>query len=115
MKKNDNFIINGAELGRKGGLAKRGKKHDLTKIRESLDPEAYKLIPELLERNVFEALNSPNAKIRALGTKAFMEFYKPKRSTSEIKFKGTIVFNANPKINPVAETVETSENSETEK
>jgi DNA invertase Pin-like site-specific DNA recombinase len=100
------------EKGRKGGLAKRGKKHDLTKIRESLDPEAYKLIPEMLEKTVFELINSPIAKTRAFAAKTFMDYYKPKRSTSEIKFKGTIVFSANPKINPAIEEKDKKEEIE---
>ena len=82
------------EKGRKGGQANKGGKKKLTRLKEAIGIDKTNLILAQLERNVEESINSNDPKIRHDATKAFMEYYKPKRSTSEVnvKTKVTIVF-----------------------
>lgn len=87
-----------SEAGRKGGLAKKGKKHKVTLLKDAIGVDRTDQILKNIERNIDEFIKSDNEKLRLDATKAFTDYYKPRRSISEIKFKGDITLKINPKI-----------------
>ena len=95
--KNDNITKDPAAAGRK----KKGHKHKFTQLKEAIGIDRTARILENIERNIDEFIDSPDPKVRIEATRAFTEYYNHKRSTSEIKFHGTITFSANPKIKKV--------------
>lgn len=92
--KNDNITKDPAAAGRK---SKRGKAR-ITQLRDAIGLERADQILKNIERNIDEFVNSPDKKLRFEATKAFTDYYKPKKSVSEVKFKGTVVFNVNEKL-----------------
>jgi hypothetical protein len=82
------------EKGRRGGKAGKGSKAHKTIIKEALGLDKTNLILSKIERNINKFIDSKDPKIALDATKAFTEYYKPKRSTAEVnlKTKVTVVF-----------------------
>ena len=88
--KNDNITKDPGAAAR----VKKGRKHKLTILKETIGIDKTNAILAQLEHNVEEAVTHKDFRTRNLATRAFLEYYKPKRSTSEInlKTKVTVVF-----------------------
>jgi hypothetical protein len=98
MAKNDNITKDPAKAGHKGGTNKKGKKHKITLLKDAIGVDRTERILKNIERNIDEFIRSGDKRTRLLATKAFVDYYKPKRSVAEVNVKGTINFNVNSKI-----------------
>lgn len=87
-------IKGNSEAASAKGKLKKGSKHKYTLLKEEIGIDRTARILENIERNIDEFIDSPDPKVRIEATRAFTEYYKPKRSTSEInlKTKVTVVF-----------------------
>ena len=79
-----------AEIGRKGGLQNKGKKHTLAAIRKEIRRELaenetanWEKAEPIIEKNILELLTHTDAKVRMQATKAFAEFLKSKKRESK--------------------------------
>ena len=79
-----------AEIGRKGGLNNKGKKHTLASIRKEIRRELaenetanWEKAEPIIEKNILELLTHTDAKVRMQATKAFAEFLKSKKRESK--------------------------------
>ena len=79
-----------AEIGRKGGLQNKGKKHTLAAIRKEIRRELstgetanWDKAEPIIEKNILELLTHTDAKVRMQATKAFAEFLKSKKRESK--------------------------------
>jgi len=93
-----NITKDPAKAGRKGGLSKKGKKHKLTKLKDKIGVDRTEKILGQIEKNIDEFVNHKDGKIRLDATKAFTDYYKPRKREHTGNFKGTIVLTTNPKI-----------------
>lgn len=92
--KNDNITKDprAAQLKSKRGKGK------ISRLKDAIGIDRTDQILKNIERNIDEFISSPNPKLRLDATRAFTEYYKPKKSISEVKFKGSVVFNVSEKI-----------------
>ena len=90
--KNDNITKDPVAAAKK---SKRGKAK-LTQLKEQIGLDKTNQILNKIEENIEKAIN--DEKLWFDATKAFADYYKPRKSSSELKFKGNIIFQANPKI-----------------
>jgi len=76
----------------------KGKKHKLTQLKDAIGIDRTEAILSQIEKNIDEFLNHEDSKIRFDATKAFTDYYKPRKREHTGNFKGTIVLTTNPKI-----------------
>ncbi len=86
------------EKGRKGGLAKKGKKHKITLLKEKIGVDRTNLIIEQIEKNIEEFITHKDEKIRLDATKAFTDYYKARKRESNLNIKGNINFVVNKNL-----------------
>jgi len=79
-----------AEIGRRGGLKNKGRKHTLASIRKEIRRELsggeganWEKAEPIIEKNILELLTHTDAKVRMQATKAFAEFLKSKKRESK--------------------------------
>ena len=98
MPKGDNDIKGNSEKARERGKLKKGVKHKETLLKEAIGIDRTTAIREQIEKNIDEFIHSTDAKIRMDATKAFTDYYKPRKKESTIEMKGTINLIVNSKI-----------------
>lgn len=76
----------------------KGKKHKLTLLKDAIGVDRTEAILDKIEENIEEFINHKDEKIRFDATKAFTDYYKPRKREHTGEFKGTIVLTTNPKI-----------------
>lgn len=99
------------EKGRKGGLAKKGKKHKLTQLKEQIGVDRTQVIIEKIEQNIAEFIQHKDPKIRLDATKAFTDYYKPRKREHHGHITGTIILSTNPKVLGQNEISKNSDNN----
>lgn len=91
MPKGDDLKGN-SEKARERGRLKKGVKHKETLLKEAIGVDRANAIHEQIEKNISEFVSHPNEKIRLDATKAFTDYYKPR------KREHTGEFTANLKV-----------------
>jgi hypothetical protein len=98
MIKNDNITKNPSEAGKRGGATNKGKKKKLTKLKEAIGVDRTQLIIGKIEQNIEEFITHKDPKIRLDATKAFTDYYKPRKREHQGNLTGTIVLTTNAKV-----------------
>ena len=87
-----------SERARLLGKRKKGKRHKLSRLKQKIGKEAMEAVLEVIEENVIEFIEHENDAVRFEATKAFIEYYKPKKKEVNVKASGNISFNVNSNI-----------------
>lgn len=82
------------EKAREKGRLKKGKKHKLTKLKDAIGIDRTNIIIAALDKNIEEFTTHPDPAIRLDASKAFLNYYKPKK----IEHSGTFTGNINIKF-----------------
>ena len=84
------FVKNHTKLGGK----QKGTKHKLTLLKDAIGIDRTNTIIAALDKNIEEFTQHPDDKIRLDASKAFINYYKPKK----IEHSGTFTGNINVKF-----------------
>ena len=76
--------------GQKTGGIKKGQKQRKTQIKEALGIEKTGAILKKLDENIEEFINSSDKNTRLDATKAFLNYYKPRKLEHSGTFTGNI-------------------------
>lgn len=79
---------------------RRGKKHKKTILKEAFGIDRANAIYEQIDKNIEEFTKHKDPKIRLEATKAFADYYKPRKKESNLNIKGTINFVVNKNFVP---------------
>lgn len=90
--KNDNITRDPAAAARK---SKRGKSK-LNQLKDKIGVDRTNDILVKIEENINKAINDKKLWFEA--TKAFADYYKPRKRETDMKLKGTVILQGNPKI-----------------
>lgn len=93
---NQDIKGNPAKAREKGRL-KKGKKHKSTLLKEAIGIDNLKTIENQIEANIKEFISSEDPKIRFEATKAFTDYYKPKKKelSGSLDSQVTVTFQDN--------------------
>lgn len=91
-------LIGNSKAAAAKGRLKKGKKHKLTKLKEAIGIDRTNQIVAQIEKNIEEFINHKNEKIKLDATKAFTDYYKPRKKESNINLKGEIKFIVNKNL-----------------
>lgn len=87
------------ELGRKGGLAKKGKKHKSTLVKAVIQQGLIEANPNLaqieqqIKNNIAEFIFSNDRQERLVATKFFADYVLPKKKEFNVEQPANIVVN----------------------